>query len=401
MTAPTPSAAPSAATIPAGFSLVLGGPLFQLLRRGRLSDNTLGLVHRRIILAIVVAWAPLLVLSALRGAAFGGGVALPFLNDIECHVRFLLAVPLLIGAERIVHQRLQPMVRQFEARGLVPPDETAGFADAIARASRLRNSVLAEVILLALVYVVGIEVVWARYAAMHTGGWYLAPGGGRLSAAGLWFVLVSLPIFQFLLYRWYFRLFIWVQFLWRVSRLDLDLDAAHPDKAGGLGFLGGSLAAFVPIAAAHGVLLSGMMANKIFYADAKLPDFELEMAGAVAVLLTVFAGPLLVFIVMLSRVKRAGLRDYGALAQTYVREFKSKWIQGGAPADEPLIGSADIQSLADLNNSYGGVAQMRFVPVSVSALIQFVAAILLPVLPLALTIMPAEEVIQKLIGIVV
>ncbi len=398
----TPSTPPGVPSADAGrFSLVLGGPLFQLLRRGRLTDDALGLVHRRIILAVAVTWPPLLVLSALRGAAFGGGVTLPFLNDIECHVRFLLAVPLLIGAERIVHQRMQPMVRQFEARGLVPPGEKARFADAVARASRLRNSVLAEVVLLALVYVVGIEVVWARYAAMHTGGWYLAPGGGRLSVAGLWFVLVSLPIFQFLLYRWYFRLFIWVQFLWRVSRLDLDLQAAHPDKAGGLGFLGGSLAAFVPIAAAHGVLLSGMMANKILYAGAKLPDFELEMAGAVAVLLTVFAGPLLVFTLMLSRVKRAGLGEYGSLAQTYVREFRTKWIRGGAPADEPLIGSADIQSLADLNNSYGAVAQMRFVPLSATGVIQFVAAILLPILPLALTIMPAEEVIQKLIGIVV
>jgi hypothetical protein len=99
-------------------------------------------------------------------------------------------------------------------------------------------------------------------------------------------------------------------------------------------------------------------------------------------------------------VKRTGLRKYGALGQDYVRDFRAKWLAGAMPADEPLIGTSDIQSLADLGNSYAVAEQMRFVPISRSALLLFVAAFLAPILPLVLTMVPAEKLIDKLIGIV-
>ncbi len=78
------------------FSLVLGGPLFQLLRRAHLSDDALMLVRQRIVVISLVAWLPLLVLSALEGQLLGGSAAVPFLLDVEVHVRFLVAMPLLI-----------------------------------------------------------------------------------------------------------------------------------------------------------------------------------------------------------------------------------------------------------------------------------------------------------------
>jgi hypothetical protein len=385
------------------FSLVLGGPLFQLLRRGRLSDDALDFPLRRIAFFGMITWAPLPVLAAAQGLLFGGARSMPFLNDLECHLRFLVAVPLLIIAEVVVHRRLRPMIGQFEDRGLVPPDQMPRFADALSEARRLRNSAMAEVILIILVYAVGIWVIWRQYVALDTGTWYYAQalGGERLSLAGLWFGFVSLPMFQFLLLRWYFRLFIWAKFMFRMSQLNLDLKPAHPDKAGGLGFLGGSLYAFIPIAAAHGVLLAGLMADRIFYTGAKLADFELEVFVVVAALLVLFAGPMTVFAPMLSYVKRRGLSEYGALAQSYVGSFDSKWIHGGVRANERLIGSSDIQSLADLANSYAVVQQMRLTPVSRLALLQFGCAILVPVLPLVLTMMPAEKLIRRLVGMVV
>ena len=51
---------------PPDFSLVLGGPLFQLLRRAHLSDDALMLVRQRIIVIALFAWLPLLVLSAVE-----------------------------------------------------------------------------------------------------------------------------------------------------------------------------------------------------------------------------------------------------------------------------------------------------------------------------------------------
>jgi hypothetical protein len=58
---------------------------------------------------------------------------------------------------------------------------------------------------------------------------------------------------------------IWARFLWQVSRLDLCLVPTHPDRVGGLGFLANTVYAFVPLAVAHGALLAGLLANRIFY----------------------------------------------------------------------------------------------------------------------------------------
>src|SRR5689334_18540023 len=92
------------------FSLVLGGPLFQLLRRGHLSDDALSLLRQRVGVIVLVAWLPLLVISVLQGKATKGDVAVPFLLDLELHVRFLVALPLLVIAEIVVHRRMRPVV---------------------------------------------------------------------------------------------------------------------------------------------------------------------------------------------------------------------------------------------------------------------------------------------------
>jgi hypothetical protein len=386
---------------PTEFSLVLGGPLFQIFRKAHLTGDALELVRQRIIVISLFAWLPLLVLSALEGQLLGGRVAVPFLLDLEVHVKFLVVMPLLIAAELVVHQRMRLVVRQFLERNLIPESAMARFDAAIAAAFRLRNSVLAEVLLIAFVYVVGVLIIWRHYMALATATWYAAPTveGSKLSFAGMWYSYVSVPFFQFLLLRWYFRLFIWIRFLWQVSRIELSLVPTHPDRAGGLGFLANTVYAFTLLAVAHGALLAGLIANRIFYVGAALPEFKVEIAVIVIFLLCVVLGPLLVFAPQLAQAKRIGLREYGTLAERYVREFDAKWLRGGAPADEPLVGSADIQSLADLGNSFEVVRTMQIAPITRDALLRLVAATLAPVVPLALTMMPLEELLKTLFGI--
>ena len=386
---------------PQDFSLVLGGPLFQLLRRSHLSDGAQELERRRVIIISLVAWLPLLVLAALEGHALGGNVAVPFLLDVDVHIRFLVALPLLIVAELVVHERMRFVIRQFLERNLIPETALPRFDAAIASAFRLRNSVLAEVLLIAFVYIVGILIIWRHYMALATATWYAAPTfeGAKLSFAGMWYGYVSLPLFQFLLLRWYFRLFIWTRFLWQVSRIELSLVPTHPDRVGGLGFLANTVYAFTPLAVAHGALLAGLIANRIFYLGAALPEFKIEIAVLVIFLMCVVLGPLLVFAPQLAQAKRTGNREYGTLAERYVREFDAKWLRGGVPADEPLVGSADIQSLADLANSFEVVRTMRTAPVTKEAILQLAVATLAPVVPLALTMMSLEELLKTLFGI--
>ena len=384
------------------FSLVHGGPLFQLFLRAHLSSDAMTLVGRRIVTFVLITWVPLLVGSALDGHLLDGRVAVPFLLDVETHVRFLIVVPLLLAAELAVHQRLRSVTRTFLERNLIPAAAVPRFDAAVTSAFRLRNSVLAEVLLLVFVYAVGVLVVWRRYTALDTSTWYatVSDVGSTLSSAGMWYAYVSLPIFQFLLLRWYFRLLVWIRFLWQVSRIDLALVPTHPDQLGGLGFLGNTVYAFSVLLVAHGAMLAAQIANRIFFVGAALRDFKVEIAVLAAFLMFVVFGPLLVFSPQLARAKRRGLIEYGTLAEHYVRDFDGKWLRGRAPEGEPLLGSADVQSLADMGNSFAVVRTMRLVPITRDAVLEVAACVLVPLLPLLLTVMPLEELMKRLLGLV-
>jgi hypothetical protein len=384
------------------FSIVVGGPLFQALRRARLAGDGLQLVRRRIVVIATLAWVPLLVLSAADGKAWGDAVAVPFLRDIDAHARFLIALPLLIIAEIVVHRRTRPIVTQFVTLGLVRDGTRKNFEAAIESAMRLRNSVLAEVTLIAIVYVVGILVVWRYYIALGAATWYAAPtGDGRqIHLAGWWYFLFSLPIFQFLLLRWYFRLFIWARFLWQVSRIDLTYAPMHPDRIGGLGFMSRLGYAFAPLLIAQGTLLAGMLANRIFYDGARLTDFKIEIFVFVAIMVAVVIAPLFVFVEPLSRARRAGLRDYSHLAKRHIDEFEAKWLHGGVDAGELLVGNPDVSSLTDMSSSFDVVREMRLVPITRDLVIQLVVVTLLPLAPLLLTMISVEELLGQFVRIV-
>jgi hypothetical protein len=322
------------------------------------------------------------------------------------HARFLVALPLLIAAELLVNQRMRLIVRQFIDRGIITEAVLPKFRELIASAMKLRNSVAVELILFILIFVGG-YYLWRTVSGMAkietgAGTWYatVTDGGTQLSPAGYWYIFISRPLFQFIFIRWYFRLFIWIRFLWQTSRLELNLIPTFPDRAAGLGFLGISSAAFAPFLVAHGALLAGLMANPIFFAGAKLTDFKIEIVGCVLFLLLLVLGPLLFFSLHLMRAKRTGLREYGILANRYVREFDLKWVRGGATDDEPLIGSSDIQSLADLGNSFQIIRNILPFPFGKDTVIQTVVLALLPILPLVLTMIPLNQLITKLLAIV-
>jgi hypothetical protein len=380
----------------ADFSLVLGGPLYQLLLRGKLARPSLELLHRRIVACVLVTWLPLAVLTALAGN-FLRGKGVSFWFDLDPHVRLLIAVPLLIGAELIVHRRMREVVAQFLDRGLIAPQDRPRFEDLIARAMRLRNSVVAEVLLAVLAFTGGYWL-WRTQGALHVATWYAAPVGEsvQLTWAGCWYAFVSLPIGRFILLRWYFRLLIWYLFLGNVSRLRLRLNPLHPDRAGGLGFLEHSVDAFAPVLIAQSVFLAGMIGNLIMHEGAKLPEFKVEIIGFTGFLMLVVLLPLMFFVFQLIEAKLAGSREFGRLASRYVGEFRQKWICGSGPRDEPLVGSGDIQSLADLANSYDVVRTMRPVPFDPKLVVRLAVLIALPLLPLVLTMIPLEELLERL-----
>ncbi|HEY4212535.1 MAG TPA: hypothetical protein VGM84_13730 [Steroidobacteraceae bacterium] len=382
---------------PSEFSVIPGGPLFDLYRGTHLAGPALEWAGRRIAVLSLFAWTPLLVLSVLSHRALGG-VNEPFFKDLDVHVRLLVALPLLLAGESPVHRRMRFVYWSFLDRGLVPAAAQPGFQAAAHSALRLRNSRWLEFALLLFVYVVGVGWIWNRQTALGGATWYraLTDTGPRLTVAGWWYVLVSLPLFQFILFRWYLRLALWARFLWKVARCGLQLIPIHPDRCAGVGFLDEVVTATLPLAAAHGALFTGVAGAGLLFDGRSLAEYGPELAVLVVAVAAVTLGPLLVFTPVLFVAKHRALAEYGQLAQQYVRAFDHKWIRGSGER-EALLGTADIQSLADLGNSYQIVREMRLVPADRQTLLRLLVALAVPLVPLLFAIVPPSELMTFLL----
>jgi len=388
--------APSAE--PSDFSLVLGGPLFRLCRRLHLSGPALEWLGRRLLVITLFVWLPLLVLSALAGHAFGGGVEISFLQDLEANARFLVALPALLIAEGTVHKRISPLVPRFIDRRIVATEELPAFNSAVNSALRIRDSTIVESVLLVLVYTVGL-LIWRSQIALGVATWYAQPDAKHLNLtlAGYWYVFVSVPLFQFVLLRWYMRLIVWFRLLWQISRLNLHLTAAHPDHAGGIGYLGTGSYGFGPILFAQGTLLAGLIASRVLHDGRSLLSFKMEAAGYVAFFVLVVIGPLVMFTPKLDDALRKGSEEYGLLANRYVFGFEKKWIGEDVPDPNNLLGTPDLQSLADLGNSYSMVRQMRIVPFGLQVVTRLAVITAAPLLALAFMVLSPQQA-QELLG---
>jgi hypothetical protein len=222
--------------------------------------------------------------------------------------------------------------------------------------------------------------------------------GITLTWAGLWYHFVAVPLLQFFVFRWLWRLISWTLFLRDMARLNLDLVATHPDRAAGLGFLGGAHLSLAIFPFAFSCVLSANVAFQVYFDAVPITSFKLIFVVYLVLMLLLILGPLLIFAPLLARTRRRGMREYSILATSYNRAFHQKWVTGPPPADEPLLGSADIQSLADLGNSFGLIREMKIFPFSQQQILQIAVVACLPGLPLIFLVMPVGELLQLLAG---
>jgi hypothetical protein len=378
------------------FSLWSPTPVQSLYRRLGLATDAFERNASRTIAITAIAWLPLFIFSALDGLAWTG-TNIPFLRDFDLQARLLVALPLLVGGEKWVHQQISEAVPQFLERRIVTRGAVAGFDAAIDSALKLSRSLLAELVILTLVYASG----WAfgpSFAWLSGSTWLGRDVGTEVvrTAAGWWYMLVSRPLFQFVLVRWYYRLFLWGRFLWHVSRLRLQLIPTHPDRRAGLGFLSDFSYAFGPFLFAHGTMVAGRVANGVVHSGLTFTRFEYELVVIPLAALLMVLAPELVFTSRLWSAKRAGLLQYGALAEEYVREFDNKWIRGH-PDLQTLLGSGDVQSLADLANSFAIVSQLRLIPSLKESVLILAVITVLPLAPLPLTVISGSELFERLV----
>lgn len=382
------------------FSIVAGGPLHRLACRARMCDDRFGRLPLRIAFAVGLLWVPLLVLAVIDGRAWSG-TPVPLLHDVDTLLRYLVALPLMLAAERLLHRRMAAAMGRFADRGLVPPEQQARFDHILASTRRWVGSPVAEATLLAFVYLVGIGLIWRQVSALELDTWYGRVSNGSFTPhlAGHWMVWVSVPLFQFLILRWYYRLLMWLVLMLRLSRLTLRLQPLHPDKAGGLGFLAQLSLAFSPLLMAQGTMASGWIAGQILHTGATLMDFKLDLVAATVISLAFVLLPLLAFAPAMAEAKRLAQSAYGSLAMRYAIDFNHKWAGTNARQGPDPLGDADFQSLADMGNAYGTLSSMRVSPFGTQTILSLAIAFLGPVAPLALTMLSVDELLNRAVAL--
>lgn len=371
-------------------SIIDGGPLYKVLKNTGLS-HAAGTTGFLCLLFIVVTWIPMLVLSMLQNVALNPALKIPFLFDISEICRFLICAPLLILAEKVVEPWLGSVIRQF--RQLVPADEIDAFHHNINLATRARELVIVEICLL--LFALIRPHFDLAVAMMHeVSSWQII--GNTWSYAQTYGLYIAKPIMAWLLLRWMWKYCIWSWLLVRLSTLNLRLIPTHPDDTAGLGFIAVGQTKFSIIVMAFSVLALGAMADQILYQGSTLLSFRWLILTVVCISLVIFTVPLLAFTPKLIECKRRGLFAYGRLAQEYVDAFDKKWIENRESCKEEMLGHADVQSLADVENTYSIVQRMKLVIIDRGLLTSFALASVLPFAPLLLTVYRLDDLLDRL-----
>jgi hypothetical protein len=385
--------------------LMRSGPFHRFQQTIHLEDPLNPRTARRAFLFALVSWLPLAALAAVQGLAINDDPRRSLLLDFTVYARFLVAVPIFILGESVADRRFSMIVNYFIRSGIVASSERQAYDDLLSSTRRLRDSRAAEIFWGVLAYVgAALSVFYSVRSEQPT---WLAPGATGsvpLSWAGVWYAAVSLPLFQFLLYRSVWSWLIWVRFLWRLSRSRLRLTPTHPDLAGGLNILGDSPYAIAVFVFAIGAVLSAALIMQVSYEGAPVVIYHNVFIVYLMLALMISFGPLLVFIGKLDRLRQRGLRDYGTLANRHAQLFDEKWIKiAGVTEDivEIPLGSPDVSSISGLKSSYETVKRMRFFPFGVRALIFLVAAALVPMIPLMLMEFPLQKILKTIARIIV
>jgi hypothetical protein len=364
------------------FALTRKGPFLSLLRATKLLRGE-GRVARATLPILAATWVPFVLLALVSQRPR------LLLADVSIHVRLLVSIPLLLQAEDLLHHLYSHVLAYLSETRI---DGGSGdIEDLLRESDRVGDSALSEAACLGIALFLGQLSVWGSKAGLLDMRVFTHH---PLSPAMLWYGFVAWPVFAFLLLRLLWRWLVWCWVLWRFSRLKLGLIPTHPDLSGGLGMLAEPIPGFALMVLALALNAASSWGMKIVFLGAKISSFAGPLALLIALSLLFGLGPLVAFSGKLFRLKREGRVQYGELALAYTTRFHERWIVH--QETEGLLGTSDIQSLSDLANSYDVIRRMRFTPCDRFDALLLVAAVLVPMIPLALVEVPLDQLARQL-----
>ncbi len=373
-------------------SLIRGGPFYRMQEATGLIGPDRWNFGRRVTFAIAVGWVPLLLITAL----FNRAALMPMLHDYRINVRMLVALPVLILGQMLMETRFRLIVEHIRKAHLLEGEELVKMDGIVAGLHRLRDSLLPEIAIIAVIAIR--TVIVYRYQVAGT-PWLSYEFGGRLhlTPAGWYAVLVSASIFQFLLYLNVWKWLLWTYFTFRLSKLNLQLIPTHPDENGGLGFLGMTPMAFAPIAFAATLVIGATFRHEILHNGAHLMSFKMPALALVAVIALVALGPLIFFVPRLSAVRRKGILEYAILGQIHSREFHQKWVLDPTRSEADLLAAPEVSTMCDYGQSYDRIEKLNPFPTDKGALIMLALSVVIAALPTVMAEIPLAVILKDLL----
>jgi hypothetical protein len=376
------------------------GPFYRLQRRvGLLSDADLA-AGRRALLFVAIAWLPVMLLAAVQGYALNEHHERAVLFDFSAYA-YAIAIFAFVLMEAASETRMDSLITQFVAQGIIPPASRERFAQARRRMERRTASWIVEAIILVGAYALAYQSLERGAARIDDGTWFgaIVDGSVQLTLAGWWSLLVALPLFWFLLGRWLWRFVTWGLLLRDVARCDLKLVATHADRCGGLAFIGHYPNTYLMFVFALSTVVAATVLKHVVYGGAELMSFKYALIGLVAFLAVAFIVPLTAFVPVLSALKKSGLRRYSVLVTRHNLAFEAKWIDDAGRSDEQPLGSPDVSSLADLATSYEMIKNIRPLPVTKETIMPLILAALIPFIGVALSQVPLKQILGEVKGL--
>jgi hypothetical protein len=380
---------------------IVDGPSQKVLRKLKLENEADSSMRKKIIFFLILSWLPLLILSLIESTAYNPSVKIPLLLDFVIYIRVFVVIPLVFITERIISYIISKSLSHFIESGIVADNNIEDYKISLRFFGRYKDTGIIDLIIIVIAYAIvigGWGNIWKSYdmAADLTSWQFSQKVHGQFSLAGYWYAFITIPIYLFFFCKLLWKFILWAIMLFRISKMKLNLFPTDPDRSGGLGFLGHNQVFFGLLGVILNSILAAEIASKVLYADLKIADFKYIIPGFVLLFTFILIIPMFFFIIKLTIAKLNGILEYGVTAHKYVSGFHDKWVNGNNPEGEKLLGTADIQSLADLSNSYGIVKTMIPLPIDLRKVITLFLLISIPFSPLILFVIPFNELIKVL-----
>jgi hypothetical protein len=316
---------------------------------------------------------------------------------IGAHVRLAIAIPLLFLAETWVLPRMSEFIRNIVDSGMVKEKDLPELSRDIRRIEKLKDFWMLEIFFVLVAIILPMILRLPGMTGAQESIEKLAVHGSIWTK--IWYTSFCLPLFRYLILRWLWYLILWWYFLWRVQKLELNLIPTHPDRSAGLGYLEVVQMHFAPLIVASSAIFATAFAENISSGVMKFEALYHLVPTVILIYAVLFICPLYIFSGKLWQTKIKGLNEYMVMAHHYVDAFDRKWLRGQNPTGEEQLGTGDIQSLADLNNSVSIIGDMRIIPTSRKLIVSFAITSIIPMLPLLLLKYPLLQIVGALLNI--